>query len=320
MFKIKQFARSVIPRTIWAQLSRIRGRARWAITRAGFNGGPNFIVWYSLDRLSGPIAARFKCTRRLRVKGYRYPIYYRMGTSDLDVIRQVLCCNEYECVAHEQDVSLIIDCGANIGCTSYFLLHRYSNARVVVVEPDPGNFAMCQRNLEPFADRVVLVNSAVWSTASPLRIERGSYGDGREWSFQVRAAVAGEQADLTATTISDLLDGSGVETIDLLKIDIECAERELFSKNTEKWLPRTRCVAIELHGAVSERAFFKAMAEYCPSVARSGELTICRNIASRDVVEHATSDSRNGHDPLATHRDAGAPLIGSTANAATGEG
>ena len=252
---IKRLARSVMPKTTWAKLSGMRADVRVALRRGGPDLGVHFVISYFLDRLSASVPGRPKWTRRLRIKGYCYPIYYRIGTSDLDVIAQVLLRREYECVAHERQVSLIIDCGANIGCTSFFLLHRYSEARVIVVEPDPHNFAMCRRNLEPFGDRVVLVNSGVWPTASPLRVERGSYRDGREWTFQVRPTDEGERPDLMGTTVFDLIEGSGHKRVDLLKIDIESAETQLFSKNTEKWLPKTRCLVIELHGADCEQVF-----------------------------------------------------------------
>jgi FkbM family methyltransferase len=275
---IKQIARCFISKGFWAKLSGIRADAEVTISRGGSGAWMNFLISHFLGRLTSLLPGRCRWVWRMNLKGYRYPIYYRMGTSDLKVIRQVFIRREYECVAYEQDVSLIIDCGANIGCTSYYLLNRYSKARIIVVEPDPGNFAMCRRNLEPFGDRVVLVNSGIWPTATPLRITRGSYRDGREWSFQVRPAFDGESSDLVATTVGDLIAGSGSNRVDLLKIDIECAEIQLFSENTDKWLPHTRCLVIELHGTDCERVFFKSMAEYRPEYERSGELTICRNI------------------------------------------
>src|SRR5262245_5346463 len=55
--------------------------------------------------------------RRLWLRGFHYPLYYRPGTSDPDVILQVFARREYEACASERDVRLIIDCGANIGCT-----------------------------------------------------------------------------------------------------------------------------------------------------------------------------------------------------------
>jgi FkbM family methyltransferase len=281
---MKQFAKSVIPKTVWRKLSRMRNEAGAAIHQGGLGALLILLTSPLLDQLSRILPARSEWVRRLRMRGYQFPIYYRVRTSDLEVIRQVLIRCEYECVAQEPDVTLIIDCGANIGCASFFFLHRYPNARVIAVEPDPGNFAMCRRNLEPFGDRVVLVNSAVWPVAMPLCVARGSYRDGRAWTFQVRPRSEGETSELMGATIADLIERSGTDKIDLLKIDIECAEIPLFSRNTEDWLPRTRCMVIELHGDDCERVFSETMAEYRPEIEKSGELTICRNIRAPDAV------------------------------------
>lgn len=275
---MKTLAKSLVPKSTWAKLSGIRGRAERAITSLGSHASLEFLICSFLNRLVVLLPGHPKWIRRLSIKGCAHPIYYRIGTSDLDVIRQVFVRREYECVANERDVSLIIDCGANIGCTSFFLLHHYPQARVIAVEPDPDNFAMCQRNLKRFGDRAVVVNSGVWPTVTPLRVVRGSYRDGQDWSVQVRPACEGERPDLMGTTVLDLIDSSERKIVDLLKIDIESAEIQLFSKDAEKWLPLTRCLVIELHDDECERIFFQSLSEYHAEFEKSGELTICRKI------------------------------------------
>jgi FkbM family methyltransferase len=281
---IKRLARSVIPASTWAKLSGMRAEAEAVLDHGGPSVGVDIGVSHLLSRLHAFYPGRPDWIRELKLKAYRHPIYYRVGTSDIEVIRQVLLRREYDCVAREHDVSLIIDCGANIGCTSFFLLHCYPQAQVVVVEPDPGNFAMCRRNLEPFGDRAILINSGVWPTATPLRVARGCYGDGRAWSFQVRPSAAGEPYDLIGTTVLGLIERSKYHQIDILKIDIECGEIHLFSKNTHEWLPRTRCLAVELHGPDCERVFFEAVGPYDATFEKSGELTVWRNARAQEFA------------------------------------
>jgi hypothetical protein len=50
----------------------------------------------------------------------------------------------------------------------------------------------------------------------------------------------------------------------LLKIDIEGGEKQLFESNYENWLPKTKCIIIELHDGVLKEAqnFFKAISKY----------------------------------------------------------
>jgi FkbM family methyltransferase len=173
----------------------------------------------------------------------------------------------------ETDVRYIVDCGANIGLTTLYLLHHYPAAQAVVVEPDAGNMRVCRRNLAPFARRVTFVQSGVWSASLPLVVERGRYADGGEWSFQVRPAMTGEQADLIAQTVDDLLNAGDFPRADILKMDIEAAEAELFAGPTE-WLDRVRMLVIELHGQECERVVERAVAGRLARVGMCGELTL----------------------------------------------
>ena len=56
-----------------------------------------------------------------------------------------------------------------------------------------------------------------------------------------------------------------IPIIDILKIDIEGAEYNLFANNPHDWLNKTRCLIIELHDLLSpgtSQIFFKEMANY----------------------------------------------------------
>jgi FkbM family methyltransferase len=217
--------------------------------------------------------------RAVRLPGFRFPLYYRVGTSDPDVIRQVFLRRDYECAIDLARVENIVDCGANVGYSAFYLLHLFPTARVVVAEPDAGNMALCRRNLAPFGTQVTFVQAGVWSSHGPLVIERGRYGDGNEWSFQVRPAQAGEPADVNAVTVGDLMAAGGFSRIDLLKMDIEAAEGEVFRSGTKAWLGRVRNLVIELHGPDCEGVVRQAMASLNPDIRRSGELTFFRELA-----------------------------------------
>jgi len=78
--------------------------------------------------------------------------------------------------------------------------------------------------------------------------------------------------------VGSLIELGGAEAADLLKVDIERAELEIFGETAKAWLPRVRNICIELHGADCEDAFFSALAGFDYELERSGELTICRNI------------------------------------------
>lgn len=216
----------------------------------------------------------------IRPKKTDHPLCVRFDTSDICVFNQIFLKREYSCLSDLRDVSLIIDCGANVGYSSAWFLSRFPHSRVVAVEPDPANFQMLERNLTPYGNRVRLICAGVWSHTAPLVIRQEKYRDGGEWARQVRLAAPDEKADVTGVDIEALLAKTGSSRVSILKIDIEGAEAVVFSKGYEKWLPQVDAIAIELHDdsafGNASQIFSAAVAGQGFRISRIGDLTICR--------------------------------------------
>jgi FkbM family methyltransferase len=212
----------------------------------------------------------------LHVSGFAEPIYFRPYTSDAGVFWTVFRQGGYACVGNVSNPSLIIDCGANAGYSALYFLQRYPNARVIAVEPDPANFALLEKNVAPFRDRVKLICAGVWSHATWLRMKEGPSDVGSEWAKQVRECNPGEESSLPAVDIGTILKESGFEKISILKVDIERAETVVFAKNYEQWIHQVDNLAIELHDEECERIFFAAIKDIPFTITKSGELTVCK--------------------------------------------
>jgi FkbM family methyltransferase len=195
-------------------------------------------------------------------------------SSDRDTLRQVFVHEEYDAV-ELANPKMILDLGANVGYASVFFLSKYPGVRVLAVEPDPDNFHLCCQNLAPFHDRAKCVLGAVWSERAKLQLLRGAFRDGREWTTQVER---GESPDVEAYDMLTLVHAAAVEQIDLVKIDIERAESELFARNVDAWMRHVRNLCIELHDNECEHAFFESVSGYRYDLSRRGDLTVCRNI------------------------------------------
>ncbi len=219
---------------------------------------------------------------KIKIKNAEHPLFMRVGSSDREVLGQIFIEKEYESIAASPPKS-ILDLGANVGYSSAYFLSKYPAASVVAIEPDPGNYAICCRNLEPYGCRALVVRGAVWPERNRLVLDRGAWRDGREWATQVRQSRE-------AMTASDSIEGfdmatliglSGSTEIDLLKIDIERSELELFSRNIDSWLPRIKNLCIELHGPDCEDVFFRALSDFTYDLSRTGELTVCSGLRIR---------------------------------------
>lgn len=198
----------------------------------------------------------------LNVREYPHPIHVRPNGCDTANMRDVMRTRVYDRFPDEFDPVRIVDCGAFIGCSVVYFAERYPAASIVAIEPDAGNFSMLQRNAEPYRGRVELRHAGVWGPhAGGLAYKGGS----PDWARRYEATEA------PSVGVVDLDTLWPDETIDLLKIDIEGAERHLFDGQPE-WLERTRAVVIELHGADCENKYHAAVGKDFRTW-REGELT-----------------------------------------------
>lgn len=201
----------------------------------------------------------------------------RSGASDLDVFKLIFVDREYRCLDDIGAAELIIDCGANVGYSAAYFLSRFPSCRLIAIEPEKSNFAMLNKNLRRFQGRFTALNAGVWSRRTGLRLSEARFGDGREWSYSVREASANESPQMDAIDIGSLLRNSGCERISVLKIDVEGAEKEIFSKNFEQWLDKVDVLVIELHGPDCENAFRHAISGYNFELSACEELTVAKN-------------------------------------------
>jgi FkbM family methyltransferase len=256
-------------------VSRMRDYCRELGLRAGLG-------WYFsrvLAHLHLPSAPR----KLIQPPGLLYPVNVEMNpTSDEYVFNQLFIRHEYVPLCEQiPDPKFILDLGANVGYASAFFASRYPNVRILAVEPDPRNFELCSRNLKPYGDRIKLLKGAVWPYCSRLEL---SYEFGNGLATQVRAVHNDANAEVEAWDISTLLDIAQVEVADIVKIDIEGSEAEVFRSNTERWLPRARNLCIELHDQRCRQIFFDALAGYEYETAETGEFTMCLNLRQRQAA------------------------------------
>lgn len=174
------------------------------------------------------------------VPGIREPIHIRPRTSDLATFSQIFTSNEYD-LPLDIRASLIIDGGANVGYTTVYFANRFPGARIIAIEPEPSNVAMLRRNTAAYPN-VVVLDAAIWKRGGTVSIENPA---DEKWAFRVLEANGGSPK-VKAVTIREVLKAAGGGMIDILKLDIEGAEREVFS-DCDDWLSGVRVLMVELH-------------------------------------------------------------------------
>ena len=259
-----RFLRMVAPTVGWAQAVKLQF----------------FIDWnHFIGRFVTPLAAR---EITLQPQTYATPVTVRMNSSDLSVFIQMFVLEHYHATTRIRDAKVIVDCGANTGFSALFFLKHFPQARVIAVEPDPVNASLCRKNLQAFQDRVVILEKAIWNRVTKLRFNEATRVPGEEWGIEV-CEVSGDDASGTveATDIPSIMAAAGIDRIDLLKIDIEKSETELFRVNSSYWLPAVANIAIELHGPQCSAVFEQAMKDFVYLEEQRGDVTLCLDIRPR---------------------------------------
>lgn len=174
-----------------------------------------------------------KRTSSFSIPNVAHPLHLRPGTSDLWMFEEIFLDGEYA-LPMTLDPKLILDAGANAGFASVYFANRFPKARIIAVEPDPSNLKVLRRNVAPYRN-VEVVEGAVWFESTTLSL----HDDGDKSGVQVRPGDGG----IRAVTIGEI---AGASPIDILKLDVEGAEKELFA-NDPSWLAKVNVLMIELH-------------------------------------------------------------------------
>lgn len=216
-----------------------------------------------------------------KVKNADFDFTLRSKGSDWNVFKQIFQYQEYKSLVktlqlNQVEPTVILDLGANIGLTTLYFKKFFPNAEVICLEPDRKNFAQLSLNTATLA-KVTLINAAVWNKCAPL-IEDNAFRGGDDWSKSYKE----ENKDITSTqiegiTIHNILKQHNKNHIDVLKIDIEGAERFIFNESSSdlSFLTVTRVIALEIHDEFNIRETInQILKNYGFILFEAGELTI----------------------------------------------
>ena len=191
--------------------------------------------------------------------------HLRKNTSDIAVYHQIYYLKEYKTVVDfilnqfKLQIDHIIDVGANIGCATCYFLEHFPNANVISIEPDHGNFNMLVKNTN-WSNKVQTINAAVWDKSINLR-KAVNFRDGREWSssYEIDDNQIAENA-IKVVTLKEIVANAGLTGFVLLKIDVEGAEKHLFTADSDlNYLQNIHFLALEIHDEVCDRQLIESL-------------------------------------------------------------
>jgi FkbM family methyltransferase len=152
---------------------------------------------------------------------------------------------DYEVPGVDWDgLKAIVDIGAHVGTFTVWAAARSPRARILAVEPNPETFAFLEKNIRDngLQDRVIAVNAAVGAEPGAATLELVEHSLGTRLARGGAGTVA-----VTVQTVPSLLAGAGMREVDLLKIDCEGMEYEVFEALDSDQLSRLAAIACEYH-------------------------------------------------------------------------
>jgi FkbM family methyltransferase len=178
----------------------------------------------------------------IKIDNIKYPLFLRGRTTDINVFEEVIMNKAYNLTFINRTPNVIIDCGANIGLTSIFFSNLYPESKIICVEPETSNFNLLQKNIEQYPN-IKAIKAGVWNKKTFLKIDNPEEGN---WGFIVSETTNNEDG-IRAVSIDEIMELENISQIDILKMDIEGSEYEVFDINYQKWIDKFDNLIIEYH-------------------------------------------------------------------------
>ena len=210
--------------------------------------------------------------RRLYYKVKFSNLTIRPNTSDFKVFEQIFLFKEYD-VEVPFLPKLIIDAGANVGYGSIYFSEKFPSSMIIALEPEESNYNVLISNIKNYS-KIIPLQKGLWHENTKLFIDNI---DDNKWSFELTTVKKENDTTITTCTVDELIKKYG--QIDMLKMDIEGAEKEVFSNSTD-WLSSVKMLIVETHDSKKpgcSQSLFNAVARHNFSHYRHGENEIFVN-------------------------------------------
>lgn len=178
------------------------------------------------------------------------------GIADLITLRGMFSECEYDVGIPPAGVLRIVDLGANCGFASAYFAAVFPEASIVAVEPDPVNLVQLTKTVAWNSLPVTVVAAAIASGGRPVFFAS-------EPEHSTRSRIGANETGFAVCTLrlAEVLQLAGWDSIDLLKVDIEGGEKDLFCGREMGALACVRRIVFELHPWVDRAVVLRGLSE-----------------------------------------------------------
>jgi FkbM family methyltransferase len=202
------------------------------------------------------------------------PLFLRNNTTDVSVYRSIIEYKEYDFLV-DKHPKIIIDAGANIGLSAVFFANKYPDAKIIAIEPAESNINILEKNIKPYSN-IHLIKAALWDSVGEINLFNVGFGN---WGFRVGVdnnyndiRKTQEQCSTPTITVEKILQDYSIDNIDILKLDIEGAEKEVLNKSS-MWIGKVNSLIVELHESLKRgcNKAYNKIKKYFDNSCKDGE-------------------------------------------------
>jgi len=207
-------------------------------------------------------------TKIIKVKNEQ--LHIRTNSPDIKVAIRTLYRSEFDTIDCNNPL-VIVDVGAYIGTSAIFFAKKYPNAKIFAIEPEDQNFSLLQKNIKNF-ENIIPIQAAIWNANEIRTIQNRFTG---HWGYTISETfnrIESTGQDITCITLPYLMKKYNLNSIDILKMDIEGSEKSVLEKSDD-WIEKVQIITVELHDRIvmgCERAFYLATQNFT-KFERNGE-------------------------------------------------
>lgn len=229
--KLKTAWQMLLAYANWPRLILYKMKILPSATMVKVRGGPNFYVRNGLLQEADLYVAN---------ESYLYGIHNEM-------------------LPYMKTAKIGLDVGAHIGTFSLFAA-KHSPATIYAIEPEPDNLELLKKNiaLNNLTGRVIPIQGVVAGTTGEREFyiskNRGLNSLFEDHSKQYGGFPVVDVKKIKSFSLKDFFEAHNIDFCDFMKVDIEGAEYEVFSKLPQDVYDRIGVIGLEIGGrSVPER-------------------------------------------------------------------
>ena len=234
------------------------------MSTVGFRNLIKILVRSRSLRFTNDIVRQSPISSLARLRWSGRDVFYRSGTADPFVLYQVLLRSgkkaEYY-VPPALRPEIIVDIGSNIGASILYFHRQFPEAKIFGFEPHPDTFRILEQNVGHLPG-VTIFNCGLGATHQAIAVRAdnvnfGAFSTGGPFKDRGHPAAT---VECEVRRLDDVLRDIGIAQVDLIKIDCEGAEADVFSTLPDAILNHCQWIVGEFH----DHTGFQVLARLAP--------------------------------------------------------